>query len=66
MGEMGIMRTRQQTQKQSTATRVRKVSLDTLDPQDHLDRKMLEAIARIERVRSMALAAVGTMLSAQR
>jgi hypothetical protein len=39
--------------------------LDLTDQPDVLDLKLLEAIERIERVRSKALMAVGTMIASQ-
>lgn len=50
----------------TTETRGRKVSLDLTETQDVLDLKMLEALERIERVRSKALSAVGSMLAGER
>lgn len=50
----------------TTETRGRKVSLDLTETQDVLDLKMLEALERIERVRSKALSAVGSMLAGNR
>jgi hypothetical protein len=44
------------------AARARTISLDITDRRDALDRRLAEAMERIERVRSKALAAVGTML----
>lgn len=57
-----MQRTRQ-SEKQEGRTRARSVSLDVTD-HDALDLKMLEAIERIERVRSKAMLAVGSMLAA--
>lgn len=47
----------------AAATRPRRASLDLTEQQDVLDLKLLEAIERIERVRSKALVAVGSMIA---
>ncbi|MFA5889495.1 MAG: hypothetical protein WDA27_00850 [Actinomycetota bacterium] len=54
------------TRKRGSAIDHHRISLDVTDQQDVLDRKMREAIERIERVRSKALLAVGSMLAADR
>lgn len=66
MGEMGRMQQTRGTRKCESAMDHRRISLDVTDQQDALDRKMREAIERIERVRSKALLAVGSMLAADR
>lgn len=47
----------------SGATRPRRTSLTRTDGADVIDLKLMEAIQRIERVRSKALMAVGTMIA---
>jgi hypothetical protein len=48
------------------ATHASRPSLDLTGQQDVLDLKLLEAIERIERVRSKAMMAVGSMIEASR
>lgn len=57
------MQPREDNQKRSGATRPKRISLEQVEAQE-IDLKLVEALARIERVRSKALAALGTMLSA--
>lgn len=65
------MQPRRENRKRDPETGVRRLSLDSTDREildltdqrDALDRKMSEAIERIERVRSMALLAVGRMMA---
>lgn len=61
------MQARTNKRNRTVATRSRKISLDLTDePQSELlERKMIEAIERIERLRSKALY-VGSMLAAER
>lgn len=57
------MQTRRDNRKTATATRGATISLDLTDGQEVLDRKLAEAIERIERVRSKAAIAVGSLLT---
>ena len=61
-GEMGVMQTTGHNRKRDAATRARRVSLDLTD--GDFDRKLLEAMERIERLRSKATVAVGSLLAA--
>ncbi len=47
----------------SVATRPRRTSLNRKEGADVIDLKLIEAIERIERVRSKAMMAVGTMIA---
>lgn len=58
------MRTTRDNRKPKAATDHASVSLDLTDGQE-LDRKLAEAIERIERLRSRAAIAVGSLLSHQ-
>lgn len=60
------MQSRRESGDLTAATRGRRISLDLRDQQDVLDLKMTEAIERIERLRSKALSAVGSMLAESR
>ena len=57
------MQSRRQNRKSVDATRSRRTSLDLTEQRDVLDLKLLEAIERIERVRSKALVAVGSIIA---
>lgn len=63
---MGVMQPRRGNQKRGAETAARRVSLDLTERQDALDRRLVEAMERIERIRSKALLAVGTMLADER
>ena len=60
---MGAMQETRASRKRDGATPVRRISLDKVETQDALDRKMLEAIERIERLQSRTLLAVGSILA---
>jgi len=60
---MGLMETRRGNRKSGAATRTRSVSLDLTDGSEALDRKLAEAIERIERLRSKAAMAAGSILT---
>jgi len=57
------MQSSRSSRNHTAATRNRHVSLDLTEHSDVLDLKLLEAIQRIERVRSKALMAVGSMMA---
>jgi hypothetical protein len=57
------MQPREDNQKRSGATRPNQRSFQHTEAQE-IDLKLVEALERIERVRSKALAALGSMLSA--
>lgn len=59
---MGDMKPTRDNEKRASATRAKRRSLDITDERE-IDLKLVEALERIERVRSKALAALGTMLS---
>jgi hypothetical protein len=63
---MGTMQQTRGNRKQTGATRAQRISLDSVEQNDTLDLRMLEAMERIERLRSKALMAVGTLLAPQR
>lgn len=65
MREMGDMQSRRGSRKVRSATRGQRVSLDLTDKQDVLDLKLIEALEAIERVRSKAMLAVGSMIASQ-
>lgn len=48
------------------APSARTISLDTVEAHDALDRKLIETLERIERLRSKAMLAAGLMLAEQR
>lgn len=60
------MQPREGNRNPNDASRPHPDSLDSMVELQHreIDLKMVEALARIERVRSKALAALGTMISA--
>jgi len=61
------MRSRQVKRNVKRGTDEQVVSLDLTDPKDDvIDLKLLEALERIERVRSKALSAVGSMIASTR
>lgn len=61
------MQSRRDSRNTEGATRARRVSLDLTDSSSEaLDRKVMEAIERIERLRSKTLVVVGAMLAAKR
>ncbi|HEX9695743.1 MAG TPA: hypothetical protein VGB64_05450 [Actinomycetota bacterium] len=57
------MQPRKDIQNPIPATRPHRDSLDGSETHQEIDLKMVEALARIERVRSKALAALGTLIS---
>ena len=57
------MQQRRGNRNATAATRPRRTSLDLTEQRDVLDLKLLEALERIERVRSKALVAVGSMMT---
>lgn len=57
------MQSSRHNRKSIEAPRARRTSLDLTEKQDVLDLKLIEAIERIERVRSKALVAVGSMIA---
>ncbi|HVL90976.1 MAG TPA: hypothetical protein VM841_12155 [Actinomycetota bacterium] len=57
------MQPRKDNQKRITATHAMHDSLDATEAHHEIDLKMVEALQRIERVRSKALAALGTLIS---
>lgn len=60
------MESRRTKGKSTGATQGRRVSLDLTDRSDTLDLMLMEAMERLERVRSKAVLAVGTMLAEHR
>lgn len=59
------MQSRRNNRNTVDATRPRRTSLDLTEQDDVLDLKLIEAIERIERVRSKALVAVGSMIASR-
>lgn len=58
------MQSKRQHRNHGGATHARRISLNVAERQDVLDLKLLEAMERIERVRSKAAIAVGSMIAA--
>lgn len=57
------MQPREDNRKRTGATRPRPGSLSSTETEKEIDLKMVEALARIEQVRSKALAALGSLIS---